>query len=328
MDTQFFYNKIIKKMPSNLSDLEKARYIYIELGKLFTFDENYLYAPSKVQKRIYKMAVDDKVNFHELAERKRSRALCVSISQVYSSLLNSVGIPAQVYKEDYSDPHVNTIISINNQKYIADLQRDLIYIHSHRNTRFFGASLLYKGDDISKDLLKHVDYKIGYDTDNEIFISKKIVELVIGLKDEKSLTSKVNSILSSALEIPNVSKMDYFERSTFCNWLLGKVLTTGELSNIQKRDLSVLDFDVSDPNRENYLLCFAVKQNKKQSKKDENSVFVFSPKYEKFIKFSSNKFNEILKNSKHDLSAISTNVDFALNKNLNNNIIGGRNESR
>ena len=36
-------NNILKNMPNNLSDLEKVRYIYIEIGKIFSYNRDFLY---------------------------------------------------------------------------------------------------------------------------------------------------------------------------------------------------------------------------------------------------------------------------------------------
>ena len=36
------YDKIIEDMPKELNQIEMARYIYIQLGKYFSYDERYI----------------------------------------------------------------------------------------------------------------------------------------------------------------------------------------------------------------------------------------------------------------------------------------------
>ena len=44
------YDKIIEDMPKNLTQIEKARYIYIQLGKYFSYDEKYITSESDEEK--------------------------------------------------------------------------------------------------------------------------------------------------------------------------------------------------------------------------------------------------------------------------------------
>ena len=36
------YDKFLEKMPDNLTQIEKARWIYIQLGRFFSYDERYI----------------------------------------------------------------------------------------------------------------------------------------------------------------------------------------------------------------------------------------------------------------------------------------------
>ncbi len=47
---------IIQNMPDGLTKLEKARYIYIELGKQRKFDTRYYYGNRSSQRKAYKQA--------------------------------------------------------------------------------------------------------------------------------------------------------------------------------------------------------------------------------------------------------------------------------
>lgn len=43
-------NKILSEIPKNLTPIEKARYIYIQLGKYFSYDEKYITTESEEEK--------------------------------------------------------------------------------------------------------------------------------------------------------------------------------------------------------------------------------------------------------------------------------------
>ena len=334
MDIEIFYNRIITKMPSDLTDLEKARYIYIELGKLFTFDEKYLLAPVKVQNKLYKMAIEDKVDFKDLATKKHSKALCVSIANAYALLLNSVGIHARAYQEDLRDPHLNTLLTLDGCSYFADLQRDLLYIQSKRKTHFFGNTFAYNKEFISDDQLKVVDSKIGYDYEGDIYLEDNLLSLIDKTKCEKSLSEKVKNILKAAMNAPGASEMDYSERSNLCTAFLRKVLDAEDFMKVKKHDMQVSN----EQNSENFLLCYFVKPHSSKNKEDEYSVLVFSEKHKQFISFPYKKFNELVDRSNYNFSEFDDisklnfeshcNFEEDENKNLNNNIIGGRDESR
>ena len=60
--------QIIDRMPKDLSDLEKARYVYIELGKLASFDADYWHGNTKTQKRLYTRAMREPINFEKKKE--------------------------------------------------------------------------------------------------------------------------------------------------------------------------------------------------------------------------------------------------------------------
>ena len=54
------YDKIIEDMPKNLTQIEKARYIYIQLGKYFSYDERYITSESDNEKReIFDRDIED-----------------------------------------------------------------------------------------------------------------------------------------------------------------------------------------------------------------------------------------------------------------------------
>ncbi len=56
MDINNLTENVLRRMPANLTQIEQARYIYLQLGKLFTFDEKYWLGNSKTRRMIYRSA--------------------------------------------------------------------------------------------------------------------------------------------------------------------------------------------------------------------------------------------------------------------------------
>lgn len=84
------FDIFIKNMPENLNDIEKARYIYIQLGKYFSYDERYLTSGTQEKRdelfnKNFKTIIGDKV-------------VCSTISDLYTYLLNRVGIDAKTIR--------------------------------------------------------------------------------------------------------------------------------------------------------------------------------------------------------------------------------------
>lgn len=137
-------NKIINEMhqkfgKDGLSEVEKARYIYIELGKLFRYKMDYLTLYDRKQEDIYYAPVD----FDNI---KTNSWICVQMSNIYVEALRRVGIRACTQKDargqdDYSFIHQYTAIHLSDgRNVIADLIYDLPYIQLGMKTNYFGTN--------------------------------------------------------------------------------------------------------------------------------------------------------------------------------------------
>ncbi len=160
-------NKIIGKMykkfgENGLSDLEKARYLYIELGKLFRYELNYATMFERKQEDIYFKPVD----FDNITSNSW---ICVQMSDIYVEALKRVGVEASTQRaanaqEDYDMPHKYTVIKLQDgRKIIADLVYDLTFVQLGMKTMNFGTN----SEDGNKDVLdsnevKTIDDKIDY----------------------------------------------------------------------------------------------------------------------------------------------------------------------
>ena len=99
---------ILDGMPSDLSTLEKAIYVYLKMCKLLTYDEEY-YALN--QQGVAKAKHAD-LSYVSTINLTNNKVVCFEFNMIYSKLLNDLGIKfASDYKnmigEAYGDGHAN-----------------------------------------------------------------------------------------------------------------------------------------------------------------------------------------------------------------------------
>lgn len=192
MDINNLTDNILRRMPANLTQIEQARYIYLQLGKLFTFDEKYWLGNSKTRRTIYRAAK----KVHSPKDLKSNKVICVSISNTYISLLEKMGIEAEaVHAED--DLHVYTIFKIDGVEYEADLQRDMKFIQAHRKTRSFGREPDYSTRKlISDEQMQEMDDKFGYTYEGDEYLAI----LIDRLRDKLELLPNMEQKIKYALK--------------------------------------------------------------------------------------------------------------------------------
>ena len=150
---------LIQKIPQKLTQIEKARWVYIELGKMFQYDVNFFYADHETAKEMYYQEVDIE-NIDQL------NLICRPINQIYIEILKRVGIEAQIitFPGKYTHNHVACRINTNDQKqYVTDLTMDLYRIKKGLRTQHFAYSAYEEKDEIPfKDEMQEMDDKINY----------------------------------------------------------------------------------------------------------------------------------------------------------------------
>lgn len=125
---------IISNMPSDLSNLEKAYYVYTELGKVVSENPEFVFTDRAGKETHYNDQMD--TEFY---------GICKSISELYVSVLKDkrIGIEAELVKKSPESPitHVDTVLKVDGKYYIANLISDLSKIKSSRRIDSFGAGL-------------------------------------------------------------------------------------------------------------------------------------------------------------------------------------------
>lgn len=161
--------KILNNMPTDLNDLEKARYLYLELCKEVSFSTTFQNTDDNNFAQLYLKKVD-------VRNLDSTQVNCRIWSQLYSQLLNMVGIDNEIvnlghqYVEFYCD----------GKKWQADATSgsytDLSRVRNDDNTSGFGLCVFQVPDKHVPNpyvdpqiqtMLDQVDRKLGYNTDKK-----------------------------------------------------------------------------------------------------------------------------------------------------------------
>lgn len=129
-------NLILFNIPENVSILEKARWIYIKLGELFSYDYTVVSKPKEALKEL--TFEDNYISPYQT---------CIQISQIMNIILNSLGPECKSKIVDTQDSvrginnsthKANSVEFSNGEKYLLDLTLDLYLIQSGCQTKHFG----------------------------------------------------------------------------------------------------------------------------------------------------------------------------------------------
>lgn len=168
-------NLILFNIPENVTPLEKARWLYIKLGELFSYDYRVASFPDEVAKKL--TFEDNYVG---------SFQTCVQISQIMDIVLNSLGNDCKSrtiecpgdFRGVYGAAHrANEVEFSNGEKYVLDLTLDLYLIQSGCQTKHFG----YTSPNGNYDIMplvecESIDKKFGLIKNGE-YTDKKINDL-------------------------------------------------------------------------------------------------------------------------------------------------------
>ena len=237
-------NFIATSMPDDLTDLEKVRYIYINLGKLFSYD--------------YRIVADESVISKPLdyADNEISRyQTCYQISEVLTVLINGLVptchakvIERKINGRSFNKEHVATEVTFkDNSKILLDLTLDLSNIQAGLRTKEFGFTTNGNNDYdiISLRECEEMDKKLGFIadkyTDDYIDEFKRILN-----NTNFSGKTKAEILDFKIRKIKEVLAKDFkgeHEAIRYINTLFNKILTNEELSTLKQFNLSYENTD-------------------------------------------------------------------------------------
>lgn len=158
-----FVKDIIEKMPKDLTDMEKARYIYLEVCRFFVYDPEYLIANNDRKAEIFGEDID-------IESVLKNEAVCSKISRAYMYLLDYVGIKNNgIYISNNYEGHLEVAAEINGKVYDMNPTADLMNVKLGYETKHFAENVSFMSNPkvrgfafLKKKDLKAIDDKLGY----------------------------------------------------------------------------------------------------------------------------------------------------------------------
>ena len=157
--------EIFKNMPSDLTILEQAIYIYIKMCKLLSYD--FLYYITDQKGEIAKMHED--INNVENINLYSNKVVCFEFSTIYAKLLNELNIDVSLnyynLNDEYGHGHSNIIFRINEFLIQADSVTSILYGDLSRvklGHKIIGLKSINKNKKTHNEFIKSLDkvYKI------------------------------------------------------------------------------------------------------------------------------------------------------------------------
>ena len=227
---------ILLDMPKNLTEIEKARYIYLKLGLLLSFSTKYRNTTSEEFVKMYIEEVDlENFNIHNTFGK--------NWAIIYSYLLDCVKIPNDII----SNKEIECVrFMVDNKYWIANATygnyTDLSRIKYGDNTSNFGVAQqqarnkknsLIDTYDSSMRLLEKIDKKITFYSERK----EKLKRIKTILSQNNNIVfnpkKKIEMIFDTVGELSN----GYYEAKNFIQSMEHKYLTMEELKYIHKVEL-------------------------------------------------------------------------------------------
>ncbi len=258
---------ILANIPENLTDLEKAYYIYIELGKILGESSRFLFSD-----------IDQKIEHYDDKIDSNFKGICKSISELFVNVLKDkrVGIDADLVRQNPESKisHVDTILKIDGKNYICNLISDLSNIQSSKRINSFCFDLDYgiipeeykeklrnyygNIEFLDRNTIEKMDKKFGYsyvgkNSDNSekgIYTNDVINMLREELSDPENFKKhilkneevvkedipkyKMDFLFKNVEKYTHYNKqMDYLETVQYLMYIAKKMFSPGEISNME-----------------------------------------------------------------------------------------------
>lgn len=262
------YIEEVKENTENFSDIEKLRYVYLDLGKRFSFNLDFSFGNSETKKKIYNKSHKS----NELEQSMENNTIiCKTSSTIYEYIMKKLGVNIKTETDDMDMrkyPHTyNVVTTKENKKYLFDLQEDMRYIKAHLRTQRFGISM--QKDDkepiINRFELEQIDKKLKYIT-NELYYTDEYLELI-------------------------KNNMKYADRKWRMEDLIGCDNKEGLLFSQKERNkIHLIDCYIENNGKRDYKLCMAV------DKKEDVDIYIFSEDTNSFEKKTLKEFAQMTEN--------------------------------
>lgn len=261
-------------------EVKTALYIYVELGKTKSFDENYYFGNSETKRKIYYLAQRQEKDIDKIANRRK--IICVSLTHLYCSILKEFGIDAVA---SASEEHIYPIIRTKNKKiFVADLQLDLENIQTKSRLEHFEymGSILPNGKiNSNQSVLTKMLVEIGYikserDYKNEEI--EKLIEQIKGMNPHEAL----KTIVEDEKLYTGNEEMESIEVNKFYKRALKRIVP----HFWEKRIFAFNCYKEKEEKQRDYILCVF-------SEEDTIKPYLFSKKDKEFLSVEIQKIKEL-----------------------------------
>ena len=291
MNEKTNFSKVIDKLPQNLTEMEKARWLYIELGKHFKYNMSVFYMSEEELGKIYNEEIS-------IDEENSNLSICKPINQIYVLLLERMGISATVkeFPGKYTYNHVGTVIEFpkENMTIYTDLTVDLFRIQQGLRTENFAFTSpngIY--DILSRKELRDIDNKIGY-TYLGLYVDEFVDRISEEMKDDETVRKYISKKGTERLHTSEkfefllkqmpLTKMGYVEARNFLIYLISNVFKEEDKRNISQYDL----YREGNNGSKEFLNCIVIR--------DEEPDYYIQRDGKDILKISKDEMENLLKN--------------------------------
>ena len=237
---------ILKDMPNNLNDLEKARYVYLKLGDIVDFSTKYNNTSLDEMGLMYTSNID-------VTNIKNNQVNCRFWVQIYSSILTELGIENTIN----GGGHQCVLFKANGKVWFADATTgkytDLARIKYGDETTNFGIALRqnFNDDYNAINLLDEESNFDSIDSKFDFYIERK--EKLRMLKERLSILKTSDPLMTKCImlfKMVGELKSGYYEARDFLYTIEKCVLTEEEISRVHvvplKKTKNDLEVDIID----------------------------------------------------------------------------------
>ena len=240
-----------------LSNIEKLRYAYIDLGLRFNFDVKYSLElnPHKKEKTYNYSGTKSSIEKSFIS----NNVICKDTSEIIRIIGEYLGFNIKTVRYPFDNSnnlyHVyNEVTNPDGSKWSIDLQKDLKNIQGHMKTKNFGKKVNDYGYFINPHDLEVIDRKIGYlneyyNDDYYLYIMKNDIDLINNFYD------KLDLIFSNI-------EMDDYELGENERYFLHERILEELLSQEELNLLEEITCYKKENNNKKYFPAFLVKNEK------------------------------------------------------------------
>ena len=285
------YISITKEKTKNLSDIEKIRYVYLDLGKRFNFDLDFSFGNSKNKQKIYQKSRNEE-NLNKCMEE--NKIICKSLSYIFEKVLKSIGIKnvETVKCEDDTRKwqHTYNVIELYGKEYTFDLQEDMRNIKTNLRTKCFGKSINAEEDIVSRYSLEQIDKKLGNIKKDKYYTDGYLELIKINADMFDDFSEKVQFVIEN-MDSHTEKDIGYADR----RWRMEDLVENrGDNNSIfsdeEKNKLQLVDCYKEIGGNKKFELCIVAKV------KCGIDIYLFSEKENRFLKTTIDNFAKMVEN--------------------------------